>query len=44
MLAACWALSRRKFYEIHKANGSPIASRPCVVSPNSMPSKAAFRA
>jgi hypothetical protein len=25
-LAACWAHVRRKFYEIHKANGSPIAA------------------
>jgi hypothetical protein len=26
VLAACWAHARRKFYEIHKANGSPIAA------------------
>ena len=25
-LAACWAHTRRKFYEIHQATGSPIAA------------------
>ena len=25
-LAACWAHARRKFYEVHQATGSPIAS------------------
>jgi transposase len=26
VLAACWAHTRRKFYEVHQATGSPIAS------------------
>ena len=26
MLAACWAHTRRKFYEVHQATGSPIAT------------------
>jgi len=26
VLAACWAHVRRKFYELHEANGSPIAA------------------
>ena len=26
MLAACWAHTRRKFYEVHQAIGSPIAA------------------
>lgn len=25
-LAACWAHARRKFYEVHKATGSPVAA------------------
>src|SRR6185436_12212471 len=25
-LAACWAHTRRKFYEVHEATGSPIAA------------------
>ena len=26
VLAACWAHTRRKFYEVHQATGSPIAA------------------
>ena len=26
MLAACWAHTRRKFYDVHEATGSPIAA------------------
>ena len=26
VLAACWSHTRRKFYEVHQATGSPIAA------------------
>ena len=27
VLAACWAHTRRKFYEVHQATASPIAAK-----------------
>ena len=44
VLAACWAHTRRKFYEVAEATGSPVAAEHCAGSANSMPSRRGARA
>ena len=39
--ARCWAHTRRKFYEVAEATGSPWRPRRCAGSANSTPSKRA---
>src|SRR5258706_1348864 len=42
VLAACWAHTRRKFFDVHEATGSPIAAEACVGSRSSMRSRSLY--